>query len=154
MSILGAFKAVDQALKVLLVTEGVLELSDSKPASSERESENEITDTNQESNMSDEQETRTLIEEIELEGKYLVNRIKELIHEGNIRRLRIKDSKGKYLLEVPLTVGVVAGGVFALTSPVWAALGTLAAAMAKLTIEIERVVEDEDAEPEGAADEE
>lgn len=148
MSIWGAFTAVDRALKVLLVTEGVLELSDSTLVNDE----NETQDINQERDMSDEQETRTLIEEIELEGKYLVNRIKELLHEGNIRRLRIKDSKGKYLFEVPLTVGVVAGGVFALTSPVWAAIGALAAAMAKLTIEIEREVEDEDAESDSEAD--
>jgi hypothetical protein len=142
MSILSTFKYVDQALKVLFVTEGVLELTN----------DNDSHETKQEQNMSDENQSRTIVEEIELEGKYLVKRVKELIHEGNIRTLRIKDSKGKYLLEIPLTVGVVAGGVFALSAPVWAALGALAAALAKLTIEVERTVEPAEDEPEADDD--
>jgi hypothetical protein len=142
MSILSTFKYVDQALKVLFVTEGVLELTN----------DNDSHETKQEQNMSDENQSRTIVEEIELEGKYLVKRVKELIHEGNIRTLRIKDSKGKYLLEIPLTVGVVAGGVFALSAPVWAALGALAAAVAKLTIEVERTVEPAEDEPEADDD--
>ena len=142
MSILSTFKYVDQALKVLFVTEGVLELTN----------DNDSHETEQEHNMSDENQSRTIVEEIELEGKYLVKRVKELIHEGNIRTLRIKDSKGKYLLEIPLTVGVVAGGVFALSAPVWAALGALAAALAKLTIEVERTVEPAEDEPEADDD--
>jgi hypothetical protein len=142
MSILSTFKYVDQALKVLFVTEGVLELT----------GDNDSHETEQEHNMSDENQSRTIVEEIELEGKYLVKRVKELIHEGNIRTLRIKDSKGKYLLEIPLTVGVVAGGVFALSAPVWAALGALAAALAKLTIEVERTVEPAEDEPEADDD--
>ena len=142
MSILGAFKYVDQALKILFVTEGVLDLA----------GDNDSHETEQEQKMSDENQSRTVIEEIELEGKYLVKRVKELIHEGNIRTLRIKDSKGKYLLEIPLTIGVVAGGVLVLTSPVWAALGALAAAMTKLTIEVERNVEPVEDEPEADDD--
>lgn len=49
-------------------------------------------------------------EEFKVEGEKLLSKSKELIHEGNIRRLIIKNEKGKTLLEVPLTIGVVVGG--------------------------------------------
>lgn len=81
---------------------------------------------------------RTIIDEIEVEGRQLVTRVKELIREGNVRKVSIKDQHGKYLLEIPLTVGVVAGGMFALTAPVWTALGALAALFTKVSIEITR----------------
>lgn len=88
------------------------------------------------------EEKRTLKEEIEIEGRQVVDRVKELISEGNVRRLIIKDSDGKYLLEIPLTVGVVAGGVFALAAPVVAALGALAALVARVRIEVIRDADD------------
>ncbi|MBN1680690.1 MAG: DUF4342 domain-containing protein [Anaerolineae bacterium] len=91
--------------------------------------------------MSENQEPRTLVEEIEVEGRQLVKRVQELIREGNVRRLIIKDNSGKFLLEVPLTIGVVAGGVFALASPVALALSALAGFVAKVKIEIVRDIE-------------
>lgn len=51
-------------------------------------------------------------EEFKVEGEKLLSKSKELIHEGNIRRLIIKNEKGKTLLEVPLTIGVVGGQYF------------------------------------------
>ncbi|NLX11533.1 MAG: DUF4342 domain-containing protein [Chloroflexi bacterium] len=89
------------------------------------------------------EEKRTLVEEMEVEGKNLIERVKELIQEGNVRRLIVKDSNGKYVLEIPLTVGVVAGGVFALYAPVAAALGAVAGLMAKVKIEVVREADDD-----------
>jgi hypothetical protein len=80
-------------------------------------------------------EKKVRFEEFEVSGEKLVAKIKELVHEGNIRRITIKDQEGDTLIEVPLTLGVVG----AIIIPVWAAIGALAALVAKLTIVIERV---------------
>ena len=74
-------------------------------------------------------------EEFSINGDALVAKVKELIHEGNIRRITIKNEEGKTLLEIPLTVGLVGAALL----PLWAALGALAALVAKLTIVIEKV---------------
>jgi hypothetical protein len=76
-------------------------------------------------------------EELKLRGDTLVSRLKELVHEGNIRRITIKNEEGHTLIEIPLTVGVVG----ALLLPVWAAVGAIAALAANLTILIERTNE-------------
>jgi hypothetical protein len=64
----------------------------------------------------------------------VIGKIKELIHEGNIRRIIIKNEDGRTLIEVPLTVGAVA----AVLVPVWAAIGAVAALVANCSIEVER----------------
>jgi hypothetical protein len=74
-------------------------------------------------------------EEFHVNGDALVSKIRELLHEGNIRRITIKNDEGKTLIEIPLTVGVVG----AILVPVWAALGALAALAARLTIVIEKI---------------
>lgn len=74
-------------------------------------------------------------EEFRVNGEALVSKVREIIHEGNIRRMTIKNDKGDTLIEIPLTVGVV--GVVLL--PVWAAIGALAALAANLTIVVEKV---------------
>ena len=73
--------------------------------------------------------------EFRVRGDNLITRVKELIHEGNVRRIIIKNEEGRTLLEIPLTLGVV-GAVLA---PVWAALGALAALAADLRIVVEKV---------------
>lgn len=73
--------------------------------------------------------------EFRVRGDNLITRVKELIHEGNVRRIIIKNDEGRTLLEIPLTLGVV-GAVLA---PVWAALGALAALAADLRIVVEKV---------------
>jgi hypothetical protein len=82
--------------------------------------------------MTDGQKTRT--EEFKLNGDEILNKIKELLHQGNIRRIILKGEDGKTFLEVPLTVGVVG----ALIAPVWAAIGAIAALVSKLTIVVEK----------------
>jgi len=76
-------------------------------------------------------------EEYQVEGDSLVHKLKELVHEGNIRRIIIKNEEGKRLIEVPLTIGAV--GVVLL--PVWAAIGAIAALVADCTIVVEKVEE-------------
>jgi hypothetical protein len=75
-------------------------------------------------------EEKTFTEEIRVSGSQLVETIKKLIHEGNVRHLIIKNEQGKTLLEIPVTVASV--GVIIL--PVLAALGALAALVSDCTI--------------------
>jgi phage-related minor tail protein len=81
----------------------------------------------------------TWIEEIEIAGSELVERIKELIADGNVRRLIIKKPNGDLLLEVPLTAGVAVGGVFTIVAPVLAAIGAMAALLARVKVDVVRV---------------
>jgi len=74
-------------------------------------------------------------EEFSVNGELLISKIKDLLHEGNIRRIIIKDDQARTLIEIPLTIGVVG----ALLLPVWAAIGAVAALAANLTIVVERV---------------
>ena len=73
-------------------------------------------------------------EEFQVSADDLVGRVKELIHEGNIRRIRVRNEKGETLLEIPVTVGVI-GALFA---PYLAALGAIAALATRCTIAVER----------------
>lgn len=73
-------------------------------------------------------------EEFKVNGEEVIKKIKELVKEGNIRRIIIKNEEGKTLIEAPLTLGVV--GVALL--PVWAAIGAIAAMVANCTIVVER----------------
>jgi len=73
-------------------------------------------------------------ETFEIKGEDLLKKIKELIKEGNVRKITIKDRKGQTLLVIPLTVGVIG----ALIAPVLAAVGALAAIITECTISIER----------------
>lgn len=83
-------------------------------------------------------EERTWIEEVEVAGSQLVDRVKELVKEGNVRRLIIRNQAGETLLEIPLTAGVVVGGALTVFYPLLAALGALAALVARIKIEIVR----------------
>jgi phage-related minor tail protein len=70
--------------------------------------------------------------EFRVKGEELLQKIKQIIHEGNVSRIIIKDENGRTYLEIPVTVGVV-GAIFA---PVLAAVGALAALAANFTIEV------------------
>lgn len=75
-----------------------------------------------------------LKEEFRVKGEELVEKVKQLIHEGNVRRLIIKDEEGKVYLEIPVTFGVIG----ALVAPMLAAVGAVAALVANLKIEVVR----------------
>jgi hypothetical protein len=83
-------------------------------------------------------EERSWVEEIEVASDQLVTRIKELIAEGNVRRLILRAPEGKILLEIPLTAGVAVGGVVTIFAPVLAAIGALAALIVHVKVEIVR----------------
>jgi hypothetical protein len=74
------------------------------------------------------------VEEFSISGDALGGKIKELIHQGNIRRIIIKNEQGHTLIEIPLTVGVVGGVISAALFPVMAAVGSIGAMVAHLTI--------------------
>ncbi len=82
-------------------------------------------------------EEKIRIEEYKVTGDELVHKVKQIVHEGNIRRIIIKTEGGKTLLEFPVTVGVV--GIVLL--PMWAALGAAAALITDCTISVEKVEE-------------
>jgi len=82
---------------------------------------------------------RTWTEEIEVAGAELVERIKDLVKAGNVRRVILRTPDNKLLLEIPLTAGAVAGGVVVLIAPVLAALGAMAALLAKVKIQVVRL---------------
>lgn len=84
-------------------------------------------------------------EEFRVKGEAVLAKIKEIIHEGNVRRITIKNEDGNTLIEIPLTLGVV--GVLLL--PVWAAIGAIVALAANLTIVVEKITPS--GEPEAAA---
>ncbi|MDH7563658.1 MAG: DUF4342 domain-containing protein [Candidatus Bathyarchaeota archaeon] len=73
-------------------------------------------------------------EEFSISAENLAEKVKELIHEGNVTRIIVKDEKGKVLLEIPVTVGVI--GV--VVAPWLAALGVIAALVTNCTIVVER----------------
>lgn len=131
--VLEAISTAGQALKAVALTEGVIRLT----GIAEPREESEETEMSEEP-----QEPRTIIDEIEVEGRELVKRVQELLREGNVRKVRIKDSTGRYLLEIPLTAGVVLGGVIALSSPPMLALGVLAGFVTKIELEVIREVEE------------
>jgi hypothetical protein len=77
---------------------------------------------------------QNLVEEAEVLGKDLVEQTRSLIHEGNVRRVIIKDEHGHTFLEIPVTFAAI--GVVA--APVLAAVGAISALVAKFTIVVER----------------
>jgi hypothetical protein len=80
-------------------------------------------------------EERVHTEEFKVNGEKLIAKIKEVIHEGNIRRIIIKDKEGKTVMEIPLTLGVVG----ALLAPTLAAIGAVAALVTEATVVVEKV---------------
>lgn len=77
---------------------------------------------------------RRRTEEFRVTGDEVLAKVKELVHEGNVRHIVLKNEEGRTLIEVPLTVGAVG----AVLLPVWAAIGTIAALVARCTIVVER----------------
>jgi Domain of unknown function (DUF4342) len=85
------------------------------------------------------EETENLTsEEFRIQGDELVAKVKTLIHEGNIRRIIVKNEVGHTLIEIPLTVGLVGGVLSAALFPVLAAVGAIGALVAHLTLVIEK----------------
>lgn len=77
---------------------------------------------------------KTKKEEFKISGSQLVDKVKDLVKEGNARRIIIKNEKGETLIEIPLTIGAIG----ALAAPIFAAVGALAALVTKCTIVVEK----------------
>ncbi|HOI28802.1 MAG TPA: DUF4342 domain-containing protein [Melioribacteraceae bacterium] len=75
-----------------------------------------------------------MIDEFKVKGKELIDKVEELIKEGNARRIIIKDDKGNTFIEIPVTIGVL-GAMFA---PILTAVGALAGMAANFTVEVIR----------------
>ena len=82
-------------------------------------------------------------EEFKVKGEEVIGKVKELLHEGNVRKLIIKDEDGKVYLEIPVTFGLIG----AILAPTLAAVGALAAMVANLKIEVVRTEEPEAPKP-------
>lgn len=76
----------------------------------------------------------TKTEEFKVNGEDLLKKVKEIIKEGNVRRLTVRDKEGKDLVVIPLTIGVVGIAI----APVLAAVGAIAALVTECTIVVER----------------
>ena len=74
------------------------------------------------------------IEEFQVLGRDLVDKVKSLIHEGNVQRIIVKDEQGHTFMEIPVTVAALGVAV----APLLAALGAISALVAKFTLVVER----------------
>lgn len=81
---------------------------------------------------------RTRTEEFKVDGGKVLDTIKDLIHQGNIRRIILKNESGKTLIEIPLTLGLVGAALL----PVFAAVGALAAVVTRMVIVVEKADQD------------
>ena len=77
-------------------------------------------------------------EKFTIAGNQLVEKVKQLIREGNIRRVRLLH-EGRVVLEIPLTIGAPAAAIGIMVAPVLAALGAFAALVTECTIEVEKI---------------
>jgi len=91
--------------------------------------------------MSNEQNSRTIVENLEIASGQLVDKVKELFEESNARKVIIRNSDGNELMTIPLTLGIVGGGLLAAWLPVLAAVGALAAVVTKVKLEVIREVD-------------
>jgi CBS domain-containing protein len=80
---------------------------------------------------------KTRTEELTINGEQLVSAVKKIVHQGNVRRIGVRNKEGETLIEIPLTFGVVG----ALLLPTLAALGAVAALVTQCTIVVERIEE-------------
>jgi len=77
-------------------------------------------------------------EKFTVSGSQLVEKLKQLIHEGNIRKVRLIH-EGRTLIEIPLSIGAPAAALGILAAPVLAAIGAFAALVTECTIEVEKI---------------
>ena len=86
----------------------------------------------------DPQKKQEWVEELEIAANDVVAKVKELVQEGNVRRLIIRKSDGDVLMEIPLTASVVGGSALLVFAPTFAAIGALVAFVTKVRLEVVR----------------
>jgi hypothetical protein len=77
----------------------------------------------------------TTTERYRMTGEEMIAQVKKIVHEGNVRRVLIKNPEGHIIVEFPLTVGVVGAAL----APMWAAVGAVVAIVTECTVEVEKV---------------
>jgi hypothetical protein len=82
-------------------------------------------------------EHRARIEELKVSGNQLLGTLKRIVREGNVRRVVVKNARGRTVLDIPLSAGLVGAALV----PFWAAVGGLAAIAASYTVVVERADE-------------
>ena len=95
--------------------------------------------------MTEQNDTKTWYEEFTVSGSELLEQVKQLIREGNVRRVFIKKSDGETLFEIPLTAGVAITAITAAVAPALVAVGAVAALLTQVTLGVERRGEAADA---------
>jgi Domain of unknown function (DUF4342) len=90
---------------------------------------------------------RTWTEEIEVAGSELVSCVKRLAAEGRVSRIRLVEPDGDIVLEMPLTIGAIAGGAVVLAAPLLAVIGAIAAFVTKVKLEVVRTGDRPDDKP-------
>jgi hypothetical protein len=88
-----------------------------------------------EENKSEPKGEKTRTEEFKVNGGEILNKFKEILHEGNIRRIILKNEDGKIFMEIPLTVGIIGAAL----APLLAAIGAIAALVTSMTIVVEKI---------------
>ncbi|MGB3262933.1 MAG: DUF4342 domain-containing protein [Microcoleus sp.] len=83
-------------------------------------------------------EEKVRVEEFKISADSLISKVKELIQQGKLRRLVIKNSQGRTLADIPLMAGLVGGVAGSVIFPIAAALGAVGAVVAHLTVTVER----------------
>lgn len=94
---------------------------------------------NKETNSQDNVSSKVRTEELEISGEKLLSKIKEIIRQGNIRRIVIKNKHQQTLMEIPMTVGVVGSLISVSLFPLFTAVGVIGSMVAQLKIVIERI---------------
>lgn len=89
-------------------------------------------------------EPKTRYEEFSIQGSELLAKVKDVIRQGNVRRVYIKNSDGNTLLEIPLNAGIGITAVTAMVAPALVAVGALAAVLTKVTVGVESVADADD----------
>ncbi len=74
------------------------------------------------------------MEEFKVTGAKLLSRVKEIIHEGNVRRIVLKNPEGRVIMDVPLNAGIAGAALL----PFWAAIGAVAVLATDYTVLVER----------------
>ena len=87
------------------------------------------------------EEEKVRVEEFEISGERLKDKVKGWLQEANVRRISIKKDNGETLFEVPMTIGAAGVAVGVLLAPVWVAIAAIAALFVKVKVVVERVEE-------------
>lgn len=90
------------------------------------------------------QKKRTWTQEIEVAGDKLLAEVKRLAAEGQVKRIRITEPDGDLVIEIPMTLGAIAGGAVVIAAPLLAVIGAVAAFVTKVKIEVIRKGDPED----------